>query len=140
MNTPNNSNRLLHLALPPIEAECRFLDTLEERQTTLTIWANLPAIGMTLTVIQENPMETIAFDITGRGSTGRIEVADGETLTVICRHAGQVVGAGIYELDCRSSHLLVPRAVSNLLLECQPVATEAALHQDEPGDESGRRA
>ncbi|GCE14213.1 hypothetical protein [Tengunoibacter tsumagoiensis] len=76
--------------------------------------------AVTLTIIHESMVETQAHDLIGCEVGSPISVTDRESVTMIARAEGRIIGSGIFEIctDMAESigQLLVAQGLSNILI------------------------
>ncbi len=79
------------------------------------------AFGTIITVLHEGLHDVAVHILIGDDSLA-LSVQDGESLTIMARCEGTIIGCGVFEVDTSTSVskmgiLLIPRALSNLILK-----------------------
>lgn len=76
------------------------------------------SIGAITTIVLETGYH---YDLAGDETSSKIAVSDGETMSIMVRCEGRIVGCGLFEVSVESTEalgvLLVPRALHNLIVD-----------------------
>ena len=95
------------------------------------------AFGTIITVLHEGLHDVAVHILIGDDSLA-LSVQDGESLTIMARCEGTIIGCGVFEVDTSTVQvlgtLLIPRALSNLIVnqcktETLAAGIEAALER-----------
>lgn len=112
-----------------IEAPIRF--TLVDELHALLSIENVTIPGITITVLHESVDDADSYDLPNRACTPHIAVADGESLVLLARESGRMIGSAVFEVDCSAAdfgYCLRPVSLCNMLCDQVAVSDVRELH------------
>jgi hypothetical protein len=119
-----------------IELDVRFV---AHSESICTATVEMQNLGIALTLIHEtNNNDAVLYDLvpmlpSGRDVTPHITLQEGESLTIIAREYGLIVGSAVCEVEPSLAdsldYILLVRSASNLLITQESVQSAAELHQ-----------
>ncbi len=112
-----------------VEAHIRFL-AVDPLHAIVSV-QNETFPGVVVTIIHEMVDDASTYDVPNHAASPHIEVSDGESLTLIGRCSGRIIGSATFEVDGSAAdmgYILRPTASANMLCEQTAVADVCFLH------------